>query len=233
MHEGRRYEENPFEDDTGAAEWIRAVEEERGQIRDRETYPRLSKWIESVGDGSVVEVGSGQGICAERAVPDSVHYTGIEPSLPLVQRAQEIYAKENRQFIVGNAYDLPIADGSADAAFSVNVWFHLENLERASKELARILKPGGKFLISTPNPAEYKTWESFYRDVTKEGKKLTGAARVPGHTLSRNVFYQHSLGEIEDALKRAGLGVTGREIFGYMESDKDHPLFIDIFGTRK
>lgn len=232
MREGRPYEENPFEDPTGAIEWTQAVEGERGEIRDRETYPRLSRWVESTGARTIAEIGSGQGICAEQAVPDSMRYVGIEPSLPLVKRAQEAYAKENREFVVGNAYDLPLADASVDAAFSVNVWFHLENLERASRELARILRPSGKFLISTPNPDEYQMWESFYQNVTREGKKLTGAARVPGHILSKSIFYQHSMEEIENALEQAHLRVEKKEKFGYSRGYSEHPLFIDILGAK-
>lgn len=140
-------EENPFENRKVAEEWIASVEGEKGLLRDRELYPRLAQWAQQAQPRQIVEIGSGQGICSEHINASESRYVGIEPSQLLVERAQKLYALPNRRFVRGNAYELPIADASTDAAFSVNVWFHLENINQASQELSRILKSGGKFLI--------------------------------------------------------------------------------------
>lgn len=225
-------QENPFEDEQVAQEWIRSVEGEKGFLRDREIYPRLQRWTEQVSPQVLIEIGAGQGICAERCEMKSGKYIGIEPSLSLVKRAKELYENTQRRFVAGSAYKLPLADISADAAFSVNVWFHLEDLDTASRELSRILKSNGKFLIITanPDPELTKLWESWYDDVTKEGKKLVGKINIPINPLSKNVFYQHTFQEIMEALEKNGLKVGKIEPFG---NSDNQDIFIEITGQKQ
>ena len=226
------YEENPFETELGSAEWSYSIENEKGMIRDKELYPMLTAWIKSTKAKTIVDIGSGQGICSDRCVPDTMHYIGIEPSIYLTKRAEELYKKENREFIVGNAYDLPLPNESADAAFSINVWFHLENLTLASKELSRILKPNAPFLIGTANPESYDVFESLYTDAKKEGKVLTGTAHVPVKPLSKNIFYEHTLEEVKEALDAAGLKIVEINSFGFSHLETKKGLFINIIGIK-
>lgn len=50
-----------------------------------------------------------------------------------------------------DAARLPLEDASVDVAVSVEVIEHLENPRAFSRELARIVRPGGWVVISTPN----------------------------------------------------------------------------------
>ena len=223
-------EENPFEDDKVAKEWINSVENEIGMGRDKAIYPRLETWMDQFDSGRVVEIGSGQGVCSSHLGNFAGQYIGIEPSPLLTRRAQDLYESERRQFVVGNAYDLPIESESADAAFSVMVWFHLGDLDVASSEFARVLKPRGKFLIITANPRAEKIWEAFYFDYNKEGKKIVGAVNVPINPMSKNIHYQHSIEEISDALNINGLKIAAMEEFG--AEDGGEKLFLSIRGQK-
>lgn len=109
------------------------------------------------------------------------------------------------------------------------VWFHLEDLDKASSELARILKPGGRFLIVTANPNAEQTWESFYFDHEKTGKKVTGKINVPINPMSKSIYYQHTQEEILSALQSNGPivervddygSVNGANIFFSVEGKK-------------
>lgn len=222
-------EENPFEDEKVSQEWIKSVEGEKDMARDKEIYPRLRNWTEQVSPEVLIEIGAGQGICAEKCELKTGKYIGIEPSIPLVRRAEELYSNEEREFLVGNAYKLPVSSEFADACFSVNVWFHLEDLGLASRELSRILKPDGKFLIITPNPESTELWESWYTDATKDGKKLVGKINLPVNSLSKNVFYQHTLQEITEAFEDSGLKVESIKSFAPVD-EKD--IFIEIQGKK-
>ncbi len=156
-------EENPFENENIAKEWIKSVEGEKDSFRDKEIYPRLKRWISNMKPQITVEIGSGQGICSNQLGSYQGKYIGIEPSETLLKRAKQLYGSQpNVNFILGNAYELPIVEQSADAVFSINVWFHLENLVRASQELGRILRPTGGFLIITANPNAYLIWVQLY-----------------------------------------------------------------------
>lgn len=224
------FEENPFEDKVVAAEWINSVENEKGMYRDTEIYPRLERWIAVHPIGTVVEIGAGQGICSEKLGDFKGNYIGIEPSRALVNRANELYKKEGREFLIGNAYRLPIEDFSVDAVFSVMVWFHLEHLDKAAYELARILKANTPFLIITANPNADRVWESFFIDHAHEGKKLQGSVNVPINPLSESVIYQHSLKEIADSFVANGLIVDHVEEFGPVDGEY---IFISIEGHKK
>ncbi|MCB1681064.1 MAG: class I SAM-dependent methyltransferase [Rhodospirillales bacterium] len=52
--------------------------------------------------------------------------------------------------LVGSAYNVPVEDGAGDAVISSQVIEHLDRPVDAIKETARVLKPGGLFLISFP-----------------------------------------------------------------------------------
>jgi SAM-dependent methyltransferase len=226
-------EENPFEDTEIAQQWIRSVEGEKGLMRDNEIYPQLRAWASGVHNGVIVEIGSGQGICSQHLGDFRGEYIGIEPSDVLTARGRELYGDNNRmRFIIGSAYELPINDGGADGAFSVNVWFHLENIARASLELGRILKSTGKFIIITANPDTYDIWKNIFEDSRVEGKLILGKLNVPIHPMSRVTFYMHSQEEITDALKNSGLEITSVTPLGKLSKHPERPIFISIEGYK-
>ncbi len=166
-------EENPFNENEIAKQWIRSVEGEIGLIRDNESYPILHDWYETCN-----------------------------------KRANLMYESYNRQFNVGNAYNIPITDGICDSAFSLNVWFHLADIDKASKELSRVLKSGGKFWIHTVNSDEVDTWLSLYNNLEIEKNRAIGEAVVPINNLSRNTYYFHTNEQVIEALEKYGLVVN-------------------------
>lgn len=223
-------EPNPFLDEKVALEWINSIENESKMIRDNELYPVLEKWAKEVSPKLLVDIGAGQGICADHVQFGETYYVGIEPSEFLVKRASEKYKQENREFIVGDAYKLPLQDKVVDAALSVNVWFHLKDLALASRELSRVLASGGKFLISTANPKAYDIWRKMYFDAQEDDEKIDGKVNVPVNPLSRNIFYKHTRDSILNAIKENGLQVDKEEDIGFLEF-KDS-LFVNYFGHK-
>lgn len=226
-------EENPFEDLKIAQEWIDWAETKNYEgTRYTDIYPRLTKWAKEIKPKTIVDIGSGQGIASEYLGIDDIEYIGVEPSAPLVERAKELYKERNKKFLVGNAYNLPFPDEFTDAACSINVWFHLKDIKKASEELARILKPEGEFLIITANPATYNVWKTFFTDVKEEGVMFTGRVTMNQNFLSRNDFYLYPLEDITKALEDSGLAVDETESFGYKEKYKDDGLQICFKGHK-
>jgi SAM-dependent methyltransferase len=73
--------------------------------------------------------------------------------------------------VAGSAYALPVRDGSIDLVLCMDVLEHLCEPEKCLTEVRRVLRPGGFFYLSTPNPASLgarrKGDHSFiYRDPT-------------------------------------------------------------------
>lgn len=227
---GQKYEDNPFESALVAKEWINSVENEQGMFRDQDIYPKLKSWINEDKSHTIVDIGAGQGICSDKIDLNGREYYGAEPSAYLIERAEKLYPQPNRHFIVGNAYSLPYGDGFTDAAFSVNVWFHLENIISAAEELSRILKTNGKFLIITANPDSYNIWETFYSNYKKEGKKIVGQAEVPINPMTKNTFYFHTEQELKQSLTANGLVIDD---ISTMSNLKGRDLFITIEGRKK
>src|SRR4029453_17000737 len=56
---------------------------------------------------------------------------------------------------VGNGESLPFEAGSFDLVFSDNVFEHVANPAAVFAEAFRVLRPGGLFLIKTPNRWHY------------------------------------------------------------------------------
>ena len=86
------------------------------------------------GEDRVRRTRAGQGICSDKIDLGARTYTGIDLSPILIDRAERLYNAENRHFLTGSIYDLPFADNSFDAVFSVNLWHLMADLRKASAE---------------------------------------------------------------------------------------------------
>jgi 2-polyprenyl-3-methyl-5-hydroxy-6-metoxy-1,4-benzoquinol methylase len=95
--------------------------------------------------GAVVDIGCGTGrlntllgdLATSYIGVDAVRYDGF-PAGAL--------------FLAADLNDaIPVADGSADIAVSLETIEHLENPRAFCRELVRITKPGGWLLVTTPN----------------------------------------------------------------------------------
>jgi len=221
-------EENPFELPEVAEQWIVSVETEKDQLRDKYFYPLLSSWVSSEDIQSVLDIGGGQGVASQFCTGKT--YTNVEPSEYLVARAKEIFGAKGTH-VVGNVYQLPFSHESFDAAFAITVWFHLQDLDSAAREVARVLKPGGKLLIINPNPRAYDVWRKMYTEIEDiDEKTFIGKAKVPHVTLERNTFYKHSTEEIIASFSKVGVKIDEVQEFAPLVpkfADLDEP--IDFF----
>ena len=61
------------------------------------------------------------------------------------------------KLITANLENLPFKDNSIDLCFSRSVCEHLKNPYKVFRELKRVLKPGGKIIMVTPNKWHYSS----------------------------------------------------------------------------
>ena len=98
--------------------------------------------------GYVLDIGCGIGEFLER-YPNSL---GIDINPFVVTHCQQ----QGYSCCVSGAYPLPFADSSFDGVLASNILEHLDSVETAVSQAARILKPGGILAITVPQEAGFK-----------------------------------------------------------------------------
>ena len=86
----------------------------------------------------------------------------IEQSLAMVRNARRRmrHTAYTCQFVLGDGFELPLAESTTDFAMSFRFIRHFE-LEQRSQlytEFKRVLRPNGAFVIDVPNQAMYRWW---------------------------------------------------------------------------
>jgi SAM-dependent methyltransferase len=143
----------------------------------------------------------------------AVDYTGVDPLPFFVERARDLYGNSRRRFMLGEASRVPVDDESCDAAFSIAVWHLLRDLAQPARELHRVLRPGGHFLLITANPDARRAWASNYVDRHDDGPRFEGNAGLSDGTLVRETLYFHPVEELAGCLRHARLSLDRIETF--------------------
>lgn len=110
---------------------------------------------------SVADFGFGGGV-GLRPLLDRVGPTGrvhgVEIADTMLDLARRRFAAEigdgRLQLHSGDLTALPLADASLDAAITTNTIYFIENLPRAFSEVARVLRPGGRFVVGIGDPKQ-------------------------------------------------------------------------------
>ena len=118
------------------------------------------------GDGHVLDIGAGSGRAAiglllakprirVTAIDIYDGYFGIEGNTPerLMNNARVAGVADRASAKIGDARQLPFADGEFDGAISVAAIDHVprRDIPKALAEAARVIKPGGEFLLTIVN----------------------------------------------------------------------------------
>lgn len=101
----------------------------------------------------IVDFGCGSGANSVLLANRGAHVWGIDISEDLLRLAQRRLAVSGREggatFIAGSAHDMPFPDNSIDVVFGIAILHHLD-LDLVSREVRRVLKPGGRAIFQEP-----------------------------------------------------------------------------------
>ena len=96
--------------------------------------------------GDVLEIGTGMGYGIDVIAPSATSYTTIDKSC-----AYDASLPENARFQQMEVPPIGFPDESFDYVISFQVIEHIKRDKDFVKEVSRVLRKGGKFIVSTPN----------------------------------------------------------------------------------
>jgi SAM-dependent methyltransferase len=139
--------EDPWEQHAGW--WQEGFTEGADPEYEERILPLAAEWLR--GAGRVLDVGTGEGQIARRAAQAGAGLVvGVDPTWGQLTVAREraggpVYAR-------GAAASLPCRTGSFDAVVACLVFEHIVEFAEAIAEVARVLRPGGRFLFFLNHP---------------------------------------------------------------------------------
>lgn len=138
----------------------------------------LKRYLSQKQDLNVLEIGTGSGFFldfANERFPNS-HFSGVEYDARLL--AETASRAPHAQLIQGNAESFDLGIGRFDLVVSFQVIEHLYHPEAMLQNVKAHLKPGGLFLVTTPNLSGLgarwmkERWHGYRDDhVSLKGKK--------------------------------------------------------------
>lgn len=97
--------------------------------------------------GRVLEIGTGSGYGVEVIAPTSSEFVTIDK----FESSVDLTPYPNAKFVKANVPPLPFEDESFDCVISFQVIEHIKDDAKFISEVHRVLKKGGRVIISTPN----------------------------------------------------------------------------------
>lgn len=101
---------------------------------------------------AILDIGCGNGRLYQMFANLSTTYTGIDQSEGLIEKAREKFPEA--KFVVAPMTELPLEDASFDVIYCIAAFHHLSTEElrlQALGEMKRVLKPGGKVIMTNWN----------------------------------------------------------------------------------
>jgi SAM-dependent methyltransferase len=132
------------------------------------------------------------------AAQRGAHAFGVDISEPTASLARAAFtpASSPLRAAAGDVRALPFCDASFDAIYSMGTIEHFDETEQAVREMARVLKPGGRAIIGVPN-----RHDPFLRPLLSTLMQAVGLYAY-GYEKS------YSRRALRDMIERAGLTVT-------------------------
>lgn len=128
------------------------------------------------------------------------HAFGVDISMPTARLARDAFGSAGLvpglRASIGDVRDLPFADNSFDAIYSMGTIEHFDETEQAVAEMLRVLKPGGRAIVGVPN-----RYDPFLRPLLATVMQATG-------TYGYGYEKSYSRRALRQMLQRAGFEVV-------------------------
>jgi ubiquinone/menaquinone biosynthesis C-methylase UbiE len=184
---------------------VRSGYDRWASIYDREANPLIALeepvLREALGDVaglSVLDLGCGTGRLSLWLAGAGATVTGVDFSEGMLEEARRKAGAAKVRFLAHDLQQpLPFADATFDRVVSGLVLEHLEDLDAFFGEARRVLRPGGRAVVSAMHPAMFlKGVQARFTDPASGEKVQPGS-------------FAHSIGDFVMAAVRAGFALEG------------------------
>jgi len=125
---------------------------------------------------TVLDVACGPGIVACAAAAQAKHVTGIDLTPAMIAEArarQDSLQLKNLDWHVGDATQLPFADGTFDVVLTRYSFHHMTTPAAALREMTRVCRKGGRVVVidATPSPATQAAYD--HMETVRDGSHVS------------------------------------------------------------
>jgi SAM-dependent methyltransferase len=161
-----------------AAAYVESATHSRGEDLDR-----IVALATEHGGERIVDVGTGVGHTLRRLAPSFRSAVGVDATLEMLEAGRGVLAGAgvaNALLVQANATALPIRSGAADVVTSRLAAHHFADAASAFREIARILRPGGLFVLVDNYAPDEPALDRFINEL----ETLRDPSHVRNHTVA-------------------------------------------------
>ena len=177
-------------------------------------WPEIEEFLEDRSGDIALDLGCGNGRHAEVLVEHADRVVGVDASTGLLAEAADRAAERGFEadLVAGDAAAIPLREDTVDLAVYVATLHHLRPRERrlgSLDELARVLAPGGRALVSA-----WSTEHTKFEDEETDGSGLNTEVdwTLPGGETVGRFYHVYDPAEFEADLAESDLKLVKWEI---------------------
>ena len=149
------------------------------------------------------DIGAGTGFITEGLLRKGLQVIAVDRSEAMLAEMKKKFESSGIDYRVGDAEKLPIPDGAVDYVFANMCLHHVESPIKAIKEMVRVLKPGGKLVVTDLDEHAFEflreehhdRWMGFRREDIERWFKEAGLRNVSVECAGEDCCTQSSCGE--------------------------------------
>ena len=181
---------------------------------------------------NVLEIGIGQAADSEQIIRRGGRWHGLDLTAEAVHRAKTrfvLFQLPYQAVKQGSATDIPYKDASFDIVYSHGVLHHIPPIRQVSKEIRRVLKPGGRLVIMMyhRNSLNYRVSINVVRRLLMIG--LFGLSKISGRSLITNPLL---LGHLKNAEEFGLLIYLRNPLFMIRNTDGPENPYSKVYDLR-
>jgi ubiquinone/menaquinone biosynthesis C-methylase UbiE len=140
--------------------------------------------------GTVAEICCGRGEAIALLADEIGRGIGVDISTAMLEHARGEHPQDKFLFVQGDATTLPLADAAFDSVFMLGGIHHVSDRRRLFSEVARILKPGGRFYFREP-VSDFIVWRALRAIIYRISPQLD-------HNTERPLLYRETVPVLEE-----------------------------------